>query len=43
MRKIWIKIDPWDKELVTTALEGGADGVLPMYLQTEPIEDIFLL
>ncbi|MCJ7771724.1 MAG: 3-dehydroquinate synthase II [Desulfobacterales bacterium] len=28
MRKIWIKIDPWDKEIVTTALEGGADGVV---------------
>ena len=28
MRKIWIKIDPWDKEMVTTALEGGADGVV---------------
>ena len=28
MRKIWVKIDPWDKDLVTTALEGGADGVL---------------
>jgi 3-dehydroquinate synthase II len=28
MRKIWVKIDPWDKELVITALEGGADGVL---------------
>ena len=28
MREIWINIDPWDKELVTTALEGGADGVL---------------
>ena len=28
MKKIWAKIDPWDKELVTTALEGGADGVL---------------
>ena len=28
MRKIWIKIDPWDKQLVTTALEGGADGIL---------------
>ena len=30
MRKIWVKIDPWEKKLVTTALEGGADGlVLP--------------
>lgn len=28
MRKIWVKIDPWDKKLVTTALEGGVDGVL---------------
>ncbi len=28
MRKIWINVVPWDKELVTTALEGGADGVL---------------
>lgn len=28
MRKIWIKIDPWDKKMVTTALEGGADGVV---------------
>lgn len=28
MRKIWIKIDPWNKKLVTTALEGGADGIM---------------
>lgn len=28
MRKIWVKIDPWDKEMVTTAIEGGADGVV---------------
>jgi len=28
MQKIWVKIDPWDKDLVTTALEGGADGLL---------------
>jgi len=28
MRKIWVKIEPWDKELVTTAIEGGADGLL---------------
>ena len=27
-RKIWVKIDPWDKNLVLTALEGGADGVM---------------
>lgn len=28
MRKIWVRIDPWDKRMVTTALEGGADGIL---------------
>ena len=30
MRKIWVKIDPWNKDLVTAAIEGGADAlVLP--------------
>lgn len=28
MRTIWVKVDPWDKTLVTTALEGGAHGIL---------------
>jgi len=28
MRKIWVKIDPWDKDLVITAIEGGVDGVM---------------
>lgn len=28
MRKIWVKIDPYDKKMVTTALEGGADGIM---------------
>jgi 3-dehydroquinate synthase II len=28
MRKIWVRIDIWDKELVTTAIEGGADGIM---------------
>jgi len=28
MRKIWVKVDPWDKQLVTTALEGGVDGIM---------------
>lgn len=27
MRTIWVKVDPWDKMLVTTALEGGAHGI----------------
>lgn len=28
MRKIWVKVDPWDKDLVLTAIEGGADGIM---------------
>jgi len=28
MKKIWVKVDPWNKELVKTALEGGADGIM---------------
>jgi 3-dehydroquinate synthase II len=28
MRKIWVKVDPWDKKVVTTALEGGVDGIM---------------
>ena len=28
MRKIWVRVDPWDKKIVTSALEGGADGIM---------------
>ena len=28
MRKLWVKVDPWNKKMVTTALEGGADGIM---------------
>ena len=28
MRKIWVRVDPWNKKMVTTALEGGVDGVM---------------
>ncbi|MDD2390600.1 MAG: 3-dehydroquinate synthase II [Desulfobacterales bacterium] len=27
MRKIWVNVDPWNKALVTAAIEGGADAV----------------
>ncbi len=27
MKKLWVKVDPWDKKLITTALESGADAV----------------
>jgi len=28
MKQVWVKADPWNKKVVTTALEGGADAVL---------------
>ncbi len=28
MRKIWIKIDPWNKDMVTASLESGAHGIV---------------
>lgn len=28
MKKVWVKAVPWNKKIVTTALEGGADAVL---------------
>ena len=28
MKRIWVKAIPWDKTIVTTALESGADGVV---------------
>lgn len=28
MKKIWVKIDPFNKDMVTTSLEGGADAVI---------------
>ena len=27
MKQVWVKVDPWDKKRLTTALEGGADAV----------------
>jgi 3-dehydroquinate synthase II len=28
MKKVWVKIDPWNKDMAITALEGGADAVM---------------
>ena len=28
MKEIWVKVDPWNKKLVTAALEAGADAVI---------------
>ena len=37
MREIWVKVEPWNKDLVTTALEAGASGVL---VPDERIRDV---
>ena len=36
MRQLWMKADPWDKDLVTAALESGADAVM---VPPENVED----
>ena len=28
MKEVWVKADPWEKALVTAALESGADAVI---------------
>lgn len=40
MQKIWVKIDPWDKDLVTTAIEGGADGVMVASGYAEKVKEL---
>ncbi|MFO7667367.1 MAG: 3-dehydroquinate synthase II [Desulfobacterales bacterium] len=40
MRKIWVKADPWDKDIVTTALEGGADGIVVPKGYSEKVKEL---
>jgi len=40
MRKIWVKVDPWDKNIVTTALEGGADGIMVPKGYSEKVKNL---
>jgi 3-dehydroquinate synthase II len=40
MRKIWVKVDPWDKDIVTTALEGGADGIMIPEGYSEKVKEL---
>lgn len=37
MRQLWVKADPWDKDLVTAALENGADAVI---VPPENVDDV---
>ena len=40
MKKIWVNIDPWNKEMVTTALEGGADGLVVPTGYSEKVKEL---
>lgn len=40
MRKVWVKVDPYDKKMVTTALEGGADGIIVPPGYTEKVKEL---
>lgn len=40
MKKIWVNIDPWDKDMVITALEGGADAVMVPEGYSEAVKEL---
>lgn len=43
MKEIWVKVDPWNKKLVTTALEGGADAVIVPSDKVESVNELGLI
>ena len=43
MKKLWVKVDPWDKKLVTTALESGADALWVPQGRTEAVKALGLI
>ncbi len=43
MKKIWVKIDPWDKALVTTALESGVDGIMVPEGYSEKVKELGII
>ncbi len=40
MRQIWVRVDPWNKDLVTTALEGGADAIMVPEGYTDKVKEL---
>jgi 3-dehydroquinate synthase II len=43
MKEIWINADPWKKELITTALESGADAVIVPPDKVRDVKDLGLI
>ena len=43
MKEIWVNADPWKKELVTTALESGADAVIVPPDKVKDVKELGLI
>ncbi len=43
MKQVWVNADPWDKKLVTTALEAGADAVIVPQDKVKKVKDLGLI
>ena len=40
MKKLWVKVIPWKKEIITTALESGADAVWVEEGMSEKVKEL---
>ncbi|RLB12738.1 MAG: 3-dehydroquinate synthase II [Deltaproteobacteria bacterium] len=43
MKEIWVNVDPWKKDLVTTALEAGADAVIVPPDKVQGVKELGLI
>lgn len=43
MKKVWVKVIPWNKKLVTTALESGADAVMVPEGYTKKVKELGII
>jgi len=43
MQEVWVKVDPWNKELVTAALESGADAVVVPEGKSPSVKELGLI
>jgi 3-dehydroquinate synthase II len=43
VKKVWVKADPWNKKIITTALEGGADAVVVPEKYSAKVKELGLI
>jgi len=43
MKQVWVRVDPWDKALVTAALEAGADAVIVPDDKVNAVKDLGII